>query len=74
MTQFRARWENQGGTMKPVINRIHVIPVEDGDLLHCAQLSCWCSPCIDATDSVIINHTALTSHSAGWVLIGECHG
>lgn len=70
-----ARWaEGPDGVMRPVISRIHTIPLEDRDsLLHCAQMTCWCSPRIDHADPVVILHQALTPAAQGWVLIGENH-
>ena len=67
------RWaEDDDGEMKPVISRIHTIPLEDRDtLLHCAQLTCWCYPRRSDDDETIILHQAMTSAKAGWVLIGE---
>jgi hypothetical protein len=67
------RWaEDDKGAMKPVISRVHTIPVEDRpSLLHCAQLTCWCSPRVDPDDEQIILHQALTPAKSGWVLIGE---
>ena len=68
-----ARWEEgQDGVMRPVINRIHTIPLEDRfSLLHCAQLTCWCSPRLDCEDPIIVLHQAVTTAQQGWVLIGE---
>jgi hypothetical protein len=68
-----SRWEeDEDGQMKPVISRIHTIPLEDRDsLLHCAQLTCWCSPRPDSEDDCLILHQAMTSAKAGWILVGE---
>ena len=63
------RWVEVDGVMKPVINFIHVIPIETR-LLHCAALTCWCSPVPDTQDPVIIHHYAASSPEQ-WVLIGE---
>jgi hypothetical protein len=68
-----ARWEEgPDGVMQPVISRIHTIPLEDRvTLLHCAQLTCWCSPLMDCDEPLIVLHQAMTTASHGWVLIGE---
>jgi hypothetical protein len=70
-----ARWEEgDDGVMRPVISHIHTIPLEDREsLLHCAQMTCWCSPRIDPADPRAILHQALTPAERGWVLIGENH-
>jgi hypothetical protein len=67
------RWEEgEDGQMKPVVSRIHVIPSEDRDLpLHCAQLTCWCSPRLDPEDECMILHQAMTPAKNGWFLVGE---
>lgn len=69
----RARWEEaDDGQQKPVIDRIHTLPLEDRpSLLHCAQLTCWCSPRLDPDDPAIVLHQAMTPAQQGWVLIGE---
>lgn len=68
---YKSRWLEEDGVMKPVINWIHTIPIEDKDIFHCAQSSCWCSPKVDKDNPEIILHQALTSAQDGWVLIGE---
>ena len=71
-TGSQPRWvEDEDGVMKPVISRIHTIPIENNDLLHCAQLTCWCSPRVDEEDNCIVLHQAVTSADCGWVLVGE---
>lgn len=66
------RWSEEDGVMKPVISRIHTIPIEDnGSLLHCAQLTCWCCPRQSPNDEVVIVHQAVTAAQKGWVLIAE---
>ena len=71
-----ARWEEDAdGVMRPILSRIHTIPLEDRDsLLHCAQMTCWCSPRINPVDPLVILHQALTTARQGWVLIGELDG
>ena len=66
------RWvEDIDGRLKPVIDRIHTIPLEDRyGLLHCAQLTCWCSPRLSSDDPIVL-HQAMTKASQGWVLIAE---
>jgi len=63
------RWIEIDGVMKPVINFIHVIPIETR-LIHCATLTCWCSPVHDTQDPVIVLHHAVSTPEQ-WVLIGE---
>lgn len=67
------RWEeDENGIFKPIISRIHTIPIEDREsLLHCAQLTCWCSPRLDINDNCVVLHQAMTDAKQGWVLIGE---
>lgn len=66
------RWaEDRDGVMKPVIARIHTIPLEGGDLIHCAQMTCWCSPLPSPDEPAVINHNAVAAEPDGWVLIGE---
>ncbi len=69
----RPRWAaDDDGVLKPMVDRIHTIPLEDRPaLLHCAQLTCWCSPRPDPEEPVIILHQALTTAAQGWVLIAE---
>jgi hypothetical protein len=64
------RWKEEDGIMKPLISFVHVIPIEERDLPHCAQLCCWCSPLPDDEDPVIIIHNAMTN-SQGYILVGE---
>lgn len=70
------RWaEDENGNLKPVLSRIHIIPLEDREsLLHCAQLTCWCSPRLDPSDESLVLHQAMTKVEQGWVLIGELEG
>ena len=70
---YHPRWqEDENGALKPLISRIHVIPLEGETMLHCAQVTCWCSP-VEASDSdqIIFNHIQATGEASGWVLIGE---
>lgn len=69
----RWAWDEQEQRMKPVINFIHIIPIENAStLIHCAQSTCWCSPKQDVGDSAIFLHNAVSSHvDQGWILIGE---
>lgn len=67
---YTPRWAEEDGVMKPLISFLHVIPIEERDLPHCAQLCCWCSPVPDKEDPFIIVHKAMTK-SEGWVLVGE---
>jgi hypothetical protein len=60
----------EDGVMKPLISFLHVIPLEERDLPHCAQLCCWCSPVPDKKDPVIILHKAMTQ-TEDWVIVGE---
>lgn len=73
---FVSRWaEDENGSLKPVISRIHTIPIENrASLLHCAQLTCWCSPQLDRNDDCLVLHQAMTTADQGWVLIGELEG
>jgi hypothetical protein len=64
-------WPDADGVLRPLINRIHVIPLENGTLLHCAQVTCWCSPSLNDATETICTHNAVTSAEAGWVNIGE---
>lgn len=66
------RWaEDDDGQLKPVIDRIHTIPLEDREsLLHCAQLTCWCSPRLSPDDPIVL-HQAMTKAKRGWVLVAE---
>lgn len=64
-------WPNADGVLVPLINRIHVIPVEDGSLMHCAQMSCWCCPSFKDGTELMAIHQNLTLASAEWVNIGE---
>jgi len=68
------RWEysESDEKMKPVISRLHIIPLEESPtLIHCAQADCWCFPAPDADDPAIITHNAATKEPEGWVVIGE---
>lgn len=68
------RWEEDphDGQQKPIVHRIHCIPIENRKgLLHCAQLTCWCSPRPDPEDPIVIGHQAMTKAEDGWVLVGE---
>jgi hypothetical protein len=73
LSSLPQRWaEGPDGAMKPVISKIHVLPLEyGGSLLHCAQTTCWCSPSIDPDDDCLVIHNAVTSAGDGWVLVGE---
>jgi hypothetical protein len=73
---LRWEWDESEERMKPVINFIHLIPLEQSKtLLHCAQSSCWCSPTPGKENAQIINHHSACPAPIGWVLIGElCNG
>jgi hypothetical protein len=65
-------WDEDEQRMKSLITRIHTIPAEDSNtLIHCAQLTCWCSPLIDNEEQTIVNHKSACPHPAGWFLVGE---
>lgn len=67
----QSRWEEDtDGIMKPVINYIHVIPIED-TMLHCAQRTCWCYPKLNPADDIIYLHQAVSPEPERWVCIGE---
>lgn len=76
-SQHKPLDDSPDGVMKPVISKIHVLPLEDGIslhcsvLLHCAQATCWCRPSIDPDDTRLVIHKAVTSANDGWVLVGE---
>jgi len=72
----RWEWDESDERMKPAINFIHVIPLEQSEtLIHCAQSSCWCSPTPDKESPQIVNHRSACPTPSGWVLIGElCNG
>lgn len=71
MSLYVPRWAEDDGVMKPLISFLHVLPIEDRDLPHSAQLYCWCSPKPDKDDPAIIIHNNLTNSNQGWVIVGE---
>jgi hypothetical protein len=68
----RWTWDDDQQRMRPAVSRIHAIPLENSDtLIHCAQLTCWCTPRPDPDNDVLVVHNSVTTSDAGWVLIGE---
>lgn len=69
------RWATDvDGTLKPLIHRMHVIPLEGGEfLVHCAQRTCWCCPKSQRMENgaEVIVHMAASDLPEGWVVIGE---
>lgn len=69
------RWVTDvDGTLKPLIHRLHVIPLESDEfLVHCAQRTCWCCPKSKRNEngSELVTHVAANGPPRGWVVIGE---
>jgi hypothetical protein len=65
------RWEeDENGIMKPIINFIHVIPLEES-LIHCGQRTCWCFPKPDPDNDCVYIHQAVSPTEDGWIWVGE---
>jgi hypothetical protein len=69
------RWATDvDGRLKPLLHRLHIIPLETGELLvHCAQRTCWCCPKVGRSEngSELVTHMASNDSPGGWVIIGE---